>query len=60
MNCETDFVARTEEFQRLCHEIAMHIAALDPHFVRREDVPTEIIERELEIGRDQATPGEKT
>jgi elongation factor Ts len=59
VNCETDFVARTEEFQRLCHEIAMHIAALDPHFVRREDVPTEIIERELEIGRDQGRQAKK-
>jgi elongation factor Ts len=59
VNCETDFVARTEEFQRLCHEIAMHIAALDPRYVRRGDVPTEIIERELEIGRDQARQAKK-
>src|SRR6267143_402197 len=34
VNCESDFVARTEEFQRLCHDIAMHVAALDPRFVR--------------------------
>jgi elongation factor Ts len=54
VNCETDFVARTDEFQRLCHDIAMHIAALNPQFVRREDVTPEIIEREREIARDQA------
>jgi elongation factor Ts len=54
VNCETDFVARTDEFQRLCHDIAMHIAALNPQFVRREDVTPEILEREREIARDQA------
>jgi elongation factor Ts len=54
VNCETDFVARTDEFQRLCHDLAMHIAALDPRFVRREDVTPEILEREKEIARDVA------
>lgn len=54
VNCETDFVARTEEFQRLCHELAMHIAALDPRFVRREDVTGEVLNREREIYRAQA------
>jgi len=54
VNCETDFVARTDEFQRLCHDIAMHIAALNPQFVRREDVTPEILDREREIARDQA------
>ncbi|HEV2387336.1 MAG TPA: translation elongation factor Ts [Candidatus Acidoferrales bacterium] len=54
VNCETDFVARTEEFQRLCHELAMHIAALDPRFVRREDVSAEVLEREREVYRAQA------
>jgi elongation factor Ts len=54
INCETDFVARTEEFQKLCHDLAMHIAALDPRFIRREDVTPEILEREREIARDQA------
>jgi elongation factor Ts len=54
VNCETDFVARTEEFQRLCHDLAMHIAALDPRFVRREEVTTEILDREREIARDMA------
>ncbi len=54
VNCETDFVARTEDFRRLCHEIAMHIAALDPRFVRREEVTPEILEREREIYSAQA------
>ncbi len=54
VNCESDFVARTEDFQRLCHDIAMHVAALDPRFVRREEVTPEILEREGEIYREQA------
>ena len=54
VNCETDFVARTEDFQRLCHDIAMHVAALDPRFVRREEVTPEILEREREIYGAQA------
>ncbi len=54
VNCESDFVARTEDFQRLCHDLAMHIAALDPRFVRREEVTPEILEREREIYREQA------
>jgi elongation factor Ts len=54
VNCESDFVARTEDFQRLCHDVAMHIAALDPRFVRREEVTEEILEREREIYRAQA------
>jgi elongation factor Ts len=54
VNCESDFVARTEEFQKLCHDVAMHIAALDPRFVRREEVTPEILERENEIYREQA------
>jgi elongation factor Ts len=54
VNCESDFVARTEEFQRLCHDIAMHIAALDPRFVRREEVTPEVLDREKDIYREQA------
>jgi len=54
VNCESDFVARTEEFQHLCHDIAMHIAALDPRFVRREEVTPEILEREKDIYGEQA------
>ena len=54
INCETDFVARTEEFKKLSHDLAMHIAALDPRFIRRDDVTPEILDREREIARDQA------
>ena len=54
VNCESDFVARTEEFQRLCHDLAMHVAALDPRYVRREDVPAEIVEREKANNLEQA------
>ncbi len=54
LNCESDFVARTEEFQRLAHDIAMHIAAADPRFVRKEEVTPEILEREKEVYRAQA------
>ncbi|MEW6323211.1 MAG: translation elongation factor Ts [Acidobacteriota bacterium] len=53
VNCETDFVARTADFQALAKEIAMHIAAADPKFVRREDVPAEVLEKEKEIYRAQ-------
>ena len=59
VNCESDFVARTAEFQKLCHDVAMHIAALDPRFVRREEVTPEILEREREIYRAQASASGK-
>jgi elongation factor Ts len=54
LNCESDFVARTEAFQQLSHDIAMHIAALDPRYVRREEVTPEMLEKEREIYRAQA------
>jgi elongation factor Ts len=54
VNCESDFVARTEDFQRLCHDLAMHVAATDPRFLRREQVTQEILDREREIFREQA------
>ncbi len=54
VNCESDFVARTEAFQQLCHDVAMHIAALDPRYVRREDVTPEMLDKEREIYREQA------
>jgi len=54
VNCESDFVARTEAFQQLCNDIAMHIAAIDPRYLRREEVTHEMLEREREIYRDQA------
>jgi elongation factor Ts len=53
VNCESDFVARTEGFQTLVKEIAMHIAAADPKYVRRVDVPAEVIEQEKAIYRAQ-------
>ena len=54
VNCESDFVARTEDFKELVHDIAMHIAASDPKFIRKEDVTPEAFEREKEIYRAQA------
>ncbi len=54
VNCESDFVARTPAFQQLCHDIAMHIAALDPRYLRREDVTPEMLEKERDIYREQA------
>jgi len=54
VNCETDFVARTDQFQELVRDIAMHIAAADPRFVRREEVTPEAMERERAIFQDQA------
>ena len=53
VNCESDFVARTDDFQGLAREIAMHIAAASPQFVKREDVPADVLERERSIYRDQ-------
>ena len=53
VNCESDFVARTDKFQELTKEIAMHIAAANPTYVRREDVPADVIAREKDIYREQ-------
>ena len=53
VNCESDFVARTDDFNNLVKEVAMHIAAADPKWVRREDVPAEAIEKEKAIYRAQ-------
>jgi len=53
VNCESDFVARTDKFQELTREIAMHIAAANPTYVRREDVPEDVVSREKEIYKDQ-------
>ncbi|HJP94697.1 MAG TPA: translation elongation factor Ts [Pyrinomonadaceae bacterium] len=54
LNCETDFVARGEEFQQLVKDIAMHIAAAEPRYVSREEVPSSVLEKEREIARAQA------
>ena len=51
VNCETDFVARTDDFQALAKELAMHIAAADPRYVSRDEVPAEVLEKEKEIYR---------
>lgn len=53
VNCESDFVARNEEFQELVKNIALHIAAVDPQYVSSEDVPQEVLEEEKEIIREQ-------
>jgi elongation factor Ts len=53
VNCETDFVARTDDFRELVKDIAMHIAAANPLYLKRDDVPQDIIEREKEIYRVQ-------
>src|SRR5215469_3949071 len=54
VNCESDFVARTEAFQQLAHDLAMHIAAVDPKYLRREEVTSDMLDREREIYRAQA------
>jgi len=54
VNCETDFVAKTDEFQQLVKDICMHIAAANPSYVRREEVPAAELDREKDIYRDQA------
>ncbi len=54
VNCESDFVARGDKFRELVHDIALHIAAANPQFVKEEEVPAEVIEKEKEILRAQA------
>lgn len=54
VNCESDFVARTEDFQELVKDIAMQIAAADPLFIRKEDVTAAALDKEREIARDRA------
>ena len=53
VNCESDFVARTDDFQSLAREIAMHIAAANPQYVRREDVPSDVLDRERNVYHGQ-------
>src|SRR5512133_601989 len=59
VNCESDFVARTDDFKELVHDVAMHIAASDPKFVRKEDVTPEAYEREKDIFVAQAVASGK-
>jgi|SRR5271165_2432991 len=54
VNCESDFVARTDDFKQLVHDVAMHIAATDPRYIRKEDVTPEAFEKEKDIYRAQA------
>lgn len=54
VNCETDFVARTDDFKNLVKEIALHIAAANPLYISSEDIPAEVIEKEKEIYKEQA------
>ena len=54
VNCESDFVARTDDFKELVHDLAMHIAAADPQFIRKEDVTPAALEKEKEIQRARA------
>jgi elongation factor Ts len=54
VNCETDFVARTEDFQKFVKDIAMHICASEPLYVSKEEIPAEVIAKEREIARGQA------
>ena len=59
VNCESDFVARNEEFQEMTHDIAMQICATDPRFIRKEEVTPEVLEREKEVLRAQAVASGK-
>ena len=59
VNCETDFVARTKEFEDLCKEIAMQVAAMAPRWVKRDEVPSDIVEKEKEIYKAQMADQKK-
>jgi len=59
VNCETDFVAKTGDFQTFVKNIAMHIAAANPQYIRREEIPGEVLEKERDIYRTQALEGGK-
>ena len=54
VNCESDFVARTDDFKELVHDLAMHVAAADPRFIRKEDLTPDVLEQEREIARARA------
>jgi len=54
IDCESDFVARTDDFKELVHDVAMHIAAADPRFIRKEDVTEAVLAKEREIARERA------
>jgi elongation factor Ts len=54
INCESDFVARTDDFKELAHDVAMHVAATDPRFIRKEDVSQDVMDKERDIQRARA------
>lgn len=54
LNCETDFVAKTDDFQQLAKDLAMHVAAFNPTYVKADEIPEEILEREKQIYREQS------
>jgi len=54
INCETDFVARTDDFQSLVHDVAMHVAAADPRFISKDEVTEEAVQREKMVQRERA------
>lgn len=54
LNCETDFVARNDQFKELAHDLALHIAAMSPRYLSAEEVPTEELDREVEVLKSQA------
>jgi elongation factor Ts len=57
--CETDFVSRSDAFQELAHDLALHAAATRPQYVKREDIPTDVIEREREVARAELASANK-
>lgn len=57
LNCETDFVARTDDFRELAHDLAMQVAAANPQYLTPEDIPTEALERERQWQREQVGEG---
>ncbi len=59
VNCETDFVARTDQFQQLVKDVSMHIAAANPQYLKRENVPADVVEKEREIYRAQVESTKK-
>lgn len=59
VNCETDFVARTKEFEELCKEVAMQVAAMAPRYLKREEVPADVIAKEKEIYKEQMADTKK-
>jgi elongation factor Ts len=59
LNCETDFVAKTDDFRLLAKELTMHIAAANPRYLKSEDIPPDVLEREKEIYRSQALAEKK-